>query len=333
MVCPVGLDARSASVAIRAGIATFEELPYLDNNGEPVIGAMVPGLDAEFARAERVVELLCTALAQTVDQLPNSVACEQVPLIVSLSEPGRPGGCAHLSRSVVGLLEQKLDVSFHPSYSGAVAKGHTAGYRALRAARRMLQDGEVPACVVCGADSFINASTLNWLDGQLRLKKRENSDGVIPGESAGAFLVSGKSSADSIAQITGLGFADEQATVLTDEPMLGIGLAAAQRVALAEAGTQMHEIAVRVADCSGESYGFREQSLALARVMRVRREEHPIWHCTDSIGESGAGGSVAQLVYAALALRDGHVPGQRLISSGSAVGGERSVAVLENCYG
>ena len=58
MVCSTGLDAAPACAAIRARIARFDELPYLDNRGEPIVGATVPGLDPALTRPGRLVELL-----------------------------------------------------------------------------------------------------------------------------------------------------------------------------------------------------------------------------------------------------------------------------------
>ena len=45
LVCSVGLSAAAACAAMRAGIAMFEELPYADNRGQPIVGAVVPGSD------------------------------------------------------------------------------------------------------------------------------------------------------------------------------------------------------------------------------------------------------------------------------------------------
>jgi hypothetical protein len=58
LICAVGLTPESAGAAMRAGIAGFEELPYFDDDGEPVIGAMVPSLPKELrGRARRIHDL------------------------------------------------------------------------------------------------------------------------------------------------------------------------------------------------------------------------------------------------------------------------------------
>ena len=154
---------------------------------------------------------------------------------------------------------------------------------------------------MCGVDSYLNARSLQWLAQTWRLKTEQNSDGAIPGEAASAVLISSSRSRGKtpFAKITGLGFGSEPAPVLSDEPLLGLGLTDAARAALDQAGVQMHEIDLRLSDAAGESYGFREQSLALSRLMRVRRDKSPIWHCADCIGDTGAAAGICQLVIAA----------------------------------
>ena len=98
--------------------------------------------------------------------------------------------------------------------------------------------------------------------------------------------------------VAGLGFGVENAPILFHEPFLGVGLAAATRQALAEAGESLHEISFRLSDVTGESYGFREQALLLARVMRGKRERFPLWHIAESIGDTGAAVGICNVVRA-----------------------------------
>ncbi|MCK5245145.1 MAG: hypothetical protein KAJ90_07735, partial [Desulfobacterales bacterium] len=119
------------------------------------------------------------------------------------------------------------------------------------------------------------------------------------------------------------------ANVLSEEPLLGLGLTDAARSALAEAGIKMHEIDFRISDVTGESYGFKEQSLVIARLLRVHKEEFPIWHCSENSGDIGASAGISQLVVAFHAFLKGYAPGDRAMCYTSAVPGERAVAVIE----
>jgi 3-oxoacyl-[acyl-carrier-protein] synthase-1 len=331
MVCAVGLTAASACAAIRAKVAGFDDLPYVDTTGEPIVGAAVPGLGPNLGRRERLVELLAMALE---DCLASGLVkpTGRIPLLVGLAEPGGPGGGAAWSDAILPEVEARLAARFDPERSAALPRGHVSGFEGLRRAREILTDPAVPACLVCGVDSYVNASSLLWLERHGRLKTLDNSDGVIPGEAAACALVvrpEPEPRDGCIARVVGLGFGREEASVMTEEPLLGLGLAAAGRAALAEAGLAMDKIDFRISDVGGESYGFREQTLMLCRLLKEHRECTPLWHNAESIGETGAAAGIGQLVVAQQAFRKRYAPGARVLCATSADGGDRAVAVLK----
>jgi len=92
---------------------------------------------------------------------------------------------------------------------------------------------------VAAVDTLTNAPTLDGLLRQGRLLRPDNSDGVIPGEAAAGLLLTRRPRRDDDAcplWLTGFGFARERATIHSDEPLRGLGLAQAYREALAESG-------------------------------------------------------------------------------------------------
>jgi 3-oxoacyl-[acyl-carrier-protein] synthase I len=328
MTCPVGLYAEAACAAMRASISMFADLPYGDNSGEAIIGSTVGRPAPEIRCEEHFVDLLCSAIKDC--QTP--AVPEDIPLLLGLPEPERPGIPKRLAERMIGRVQEELGFHFHPGLSQTICSGHTSGFVALRTARELLRHRKATACMVCGVDSFLSARSLLWLAEHGRLKTEENSDGVIPGEAAAAVLVglTEASGATSSVRIAGMGFAHEHVNILSQEPLLGLGLSEALRDALAEAGIGLHEIDFRLSDVTGESYGFREQMLALARVMRSRREEGmPIWHCAEFIGDTGAAAGVCQLVVAFSAFKKGYAPGNRGACYTSAISGDRAVVIVE----
>ncbi|CAA2101247.1 hypothetical protein [Variovorax paradoxus] len=330
MVCPVGLDAASACAAKRAGISAFGNLPYRDNAGEPVVGAIVPGLDWTLPRASRLGRMLARCVAGLAAERPD-LAWERVPILVCLAEPDRPGGSADLAPVIVEHLQEVLGMRFDAGASGVFASGHVAGFQALREARRLVHQGLAPACVVCGADSMLNAATLLWLDRHYRLKTPANRDGAIPGEAAAAVLVETAPAGDAAVEVAGLGFGLEDAPLLSEAPLLGRGLTAAVRSALGEASLGLHEIDLRLSDVTGELYGFKELPLMEGRLMRVvRKQAQPLWHWAEAIGDTGAASGIAQLVLAHQACRKRYAPGDTALCLCSSLAGERAAAVLRN---
>jgi len=279
-----------------------------------------------FRQARETVELRWS-LADLLKGHPTR-SWEEVPLLVGLAEHGRPGGGADLADSIVGLVQESLGLRFHLRHSKVFAVGHTAGFEALGAARELIQAG-VSACVVACVDSLVNFKTLRWLDRHFRLKTPANRDGIIPGEAAAAVLLQSGRRPETVTEVIGLGFGKEKAHILSEEPLLGLGLAEATRQALAEAKLGLHEIDGRLSDVTGETYGFKELALVEGRIMRTpRKGDQPLWHWAEAIGDTGAAAGVVQLVLADEAFRKRYAPGDRMIGWTSAATGDRAAVVL-----
>lgn len=330
MVSPVGLSAASACAAMRAGLSAFGRLPYGDNTRKPITGSSVPVLPLDLGRHERLVDLLAMALADATGGDAGADS-EQVPLLVAVAEPGRPGGGAALADELVPKVERRLERRFHPRLSRVLTGGSAAGFQTLEVARKLLWERRAPSCLVCAVDSFLDARSLLWLESHGRLKSRRNADGVIPGEAAACVRVELRTGTERrpLATIMGLGFARERASVLNQEPLRADGLVGAGRAALEEAGLRMEDMELRLSDASGEVYSFKEQALALTRLLGVKRERFPLWLNAESIGEVGAAASLCQLVRVTQAYQRGYAPGERAMCFASSASGERAVAVVQ----
>jgi 3-oxoacyl-[acyl-carrier-protein] synthase-1 len=328
MVSAVGLSAASCCAAMRAGVSMFEELPYRDNDGSPIVGARVPGVDPELGPGARMIELLAKAIADCVGRRPEGHP-GSIPLLIVLPERDRPGVPPGLAADLLAKLPDKLGLRGLEGSLRILESGHTGAFEALQVARELLARGS-SACLVAGVDSFLRARSLLWLDEHMRLKTPKNPDGVVPGEAAAAVLLAsapGRTDAPSV-RVSGLGFATEAAHVLSEEPLLGLGMTAAARAALGEAGIGMHEIALRVADVAGEAYGFKELVLCAARLIRQGVEQFPLLHPAESIGDVGAAAGCVAVIVARDAMLNGSELGKVLCSTAS-VAGARAVAVLE----
>jgi 3-oxoacyl-[acyl-carrier-protein] synthase I len=142
-------------------------------------------------------------------------------------------------------------------------------------------------------------------------------------------LVSSRPGSGPQLYCTGLGFSQEQATILSDVPLRGDGLAAAIKEALADAGCAMHDLDFRITDTTGEHYYFKEAALALSRVLRQRKETFDIWHPTDCVGETGAAVGVVALAVARAACRKGYAIGPNILLHLGNDAGQRAAAILQ----
>jgi len=328
MVCPVGFSAETACAAMRAGVSNFRELPYVNSIGEAVIGSAVPSLQQDFEGDDRVVELLLAALR---DCLADVDAAGEIPIVLGLSERGRPGGSSERAEWVLSqLVGSETGARLDPRRSQVITTGHSACLEGIIEARRLIERGEATTCIVCGVDSYLNANSLRWLEETRRLKTEELSDGVIPGECAAAVLLGREEVREGQRRmaVIGLGTMREDVGVLSTDALRGEGLAGAARAGLADAGLAIHEVSFRISDMTGESYGFKEQALVLSKLMRIRREDFPIWHCAEFVGDIGAASGAAQLVMAHAAFSKGYSPGDSAICFTSSVTDNRATAIL-----
>lgn len=287
----------------------------------------MPGLDPDLKLGRRLIEILALALVDCLGEKP-AIPPSKIPVLVGLAEEGRPEGGAALADTIVAGVQAKLGLRFHPTLWRAIPKGHTAGFEALRIVRELFQNPDIPACFVCGVDSYINASSLLWLDQNWRLKTPANQHGLIPGEAAAAVLLQRAPADGAVVEVVGLGFGKEQAHVLSEEPLLGLGLTEAAQCA---GGGEARLPRNGLADFRRDRRAIRIQKTASSRrqacACGAEGNSTPL-ALHDSIGDTGAAAGVAQLVVANHAFRKRHAPGDKAICLSSSVPGDRAAAVV-----
>jgi 3-oxoacyl-[acyl-carrier-protein] synthase I len=326
MSCPVGLRWLPACVAIRAGISRKQELPYRDDDGEPIMGSQLHRLEGSTSVRARWVALLGWSLQEALVPLSRRELA-QLPVILALPRDGK--GMVPAAGPLLDELRSatELDFGLEPRNVHVVAEGAYGGLRALAGARDRI--AERGACLVGGADSFIAAQVLLELLAHKRLLTARNPDGVIPGEASACLLLSA-SRTGSLASIPGLGCGREPALLDNDVPLRADGIVAATRAALAEARYELHDLDFRVSDAAGESYAFKEQALLVTRLLRHRKQSFPVLQPADALGDTGAAAGLCGLVMAVEAIARGKAPGSRAIVFAGNARGDRAAVVVES---
>lgn len=311
---------------MRAGISRFTELPYAIERDAAVIGAVVPTLPGQLRGRARLIELLVQACTGLEALLSANWDPSQLPLILCTRSSELPGPAVD---DLIREIEQRLGLTFGAKHSAHLARGQVAAFEALAQARLVIANGQAKACLIAAVDSLLDARTLAWLASHKRLKWSRQSDGIIPGEAACVSVVTALHLGASSLAIHGLGFGTETATVLNNDPLLGLGMASACRAALAEAGLAMHEVDFRLSDVAGESYAFEELALAQTRLMRKTRTTQDLWHPGSTIGDCGAAAGLLQLAWAEQAFARGYAPGPVALAHTGNSGGRRAVALVK----
>jgi 3-oxoacyl-[acyl-carrier-protein] synthase-1 len=330
MVCPVGLDAASASAAVRARLPRFKELPFQDTHYRPIIGASVPELVRSGQGFRRCVPLLVRALQECLARRERWVERSQrpVPLLLVLGGPERQDLPEDVDVQVLREVQSRLRVPLGHG-SRAFRLGAQGIFHALEVARQLLARRECDGCLIAAADSLVGHKALHWLERQDRLKTESNSDGVIPSEAAAALWVTRAGTrTPSLLDILGVGLAEEPSVGKQDAANLAEGLAQALRLALAESQLALRDVDFRVGDVTGERTAFMEVSTAFARLLREPRPSFPLWLPAEILGDVGAALPACMLVLTAVGMAHGYAPGHSAAVFASSQGPGRAACVV-----
>jgi 3-oxoacyl-[acyl-carrier-protein] synthase-1 len=292
VVCAVGGTAASSCAAIRACLDNFCETHFVDEVGQPLLGAPVPdvllGLDGEAdghrqGGVSRLARMFVRAATECV-RSAGGVDARHTALLLLGPEASRPGVTPPLLNDCFAACQQAVKAEFHAA-SRITQIGSPGLAAALDYAQTLLADtaaSGVHSVLVAGVDSLLNTPDIHALLAQGRLLTSANSDGFIPGEAAACVLVTrldavvpcardphgGQEPRAPVLHVAGVGRAREPDCLSAGKPSRGKGLALAIRQALALAGQPAQALHTRIADVTTEAAFFEEASHAWTRVLR-----------------------------------------------------------------
>jgi 3-oxoacyl-[acyl-carrier-protein] synthase-1 len=249
------------------------------------------------------------------------------PMLLCVAELERVGRSAELERTLFSLIQREVGVNFD-EHSMVIAHGKVGVAVGLARARDLLQQGQCRDVLIVAADSLLSWPALRTYVAADRLLCEHQSDGLIPGEGAGALWVSAEPGSMGAAVLEGVGFAMESPMGATDRPLRADGLTHAIKSALTDAGREMHDVDFRISDLSGEQYFFKEASLALSRTLRQLKQEFDLWHPAESMGDAGAALGVAVIALAMEAWRKGYAKGPVVMAQFGIESGQRAAVLL-----
>jgi 3-oxoacyl-[acyl-carrier-protein] synthase I len=270
----VGLSLAASAAAIRAAVDNFQETHFYDRFGEPLLGAAIPlplPGDTDGSRTGGSTRF-AAALSMAIEEcLANAAVKLPLPASVPLLLLGDDTRAKPLVETAHGVHRHCAHFFAQPErlHMQAFTSGESSCIAALAAAREFIAGG-APAVLIAGVDSWLNVPDIHRGLSTDRLLSTSQAAGFIPGEAAAAVLVCADTpgTRGPVLLLRGIGMAEEPATLGSDLPCTGRGLANALRQALAEAGLAAHEVSARLCDAAGEEYFFEEAAYAWARVLR-----------------------------------------------------------------
>ncbi|MDH4079526.1 MAG: hypothetical protein OEU68_06905 [Nitrospira sp.] len=328
----VGFDRRSSAAAVRAGIASITDHPFMiDRFGEPMKVARDASLGPALTGPERLFELALSAACEALAPLDGLSTVPKVAAVISLGEE-RPGQDRHTGARLADALCDRLSDKIRVGERSHSMEGHAGGILAMEAGRRMIVEGDAELVLAGGTDSYICRDTLEWLDDIEQLHSEGNIYGFCPGEAAGFVLIARMETARRLGlaplvTLVSIGSGIEKNLIKTEDICLGEGLSAALRTA-AEAVRNTATIDRIICDMNGERYRGNEYGFAVLKASGLFKNAAAFEAPADCWGDVGA---AAGPLYAGLVIEAearGYSPGPLSLIWASSEGGLRAAAIL-----
>ncbi len=330
----IGLNAPATAVSARAGIANFNEHPYMiDREGEPYILAMVPTLDTEIMGVDRYIRLALPAIKEALTplaELGETVGHIQAKIGVPEDRPGFPRDLQHKLSDEVKKLSTE---SYLTSETEIITKGHSAGLMAFESASQEIIKRTCEFCLIGGVDSYIDPDTLDWLEDNEQVHMPVNAWGFIPGEASSFCLLCSQDTADKYnlpvkARLIAISTALEENRIKTETVCIGQGLTHAVRNCLKKLPPDCR-IDYTICDQNGEAYRADEFGFMLARLSEYFVDSSDYMAPADCWGDVGAASGPLFINLIIFAAEKGYAKGPHTLLWTSSEGGERTAAILE----
>jgi 3-oxoacyl-[acyl-carrier-protein] synthase I len=329
---PLGYTAPPSAAAVRAGIAGFQEHPYIvDSAGQPMVTAHAPYVTAVKHR-ERLLELLVPAIEEALAplQLKKSISH---PIALSLALPPPRAGHPSFAAEISVLLRQQVKGLASVT---CFEVGHAAGALALQHALQQMGASPSGLHLVAGVDSYIDADTLEWLESQEQLHNagpEGNPWGFIPGEAAGCLLLATGKAAEhyqmpSRCKLLSLGIGNEQNRIKTDTVCIGKGLSDAFAQTLEHLPKDC-KVAQVICDQNGEAYRADEYGFTILRHGERFRAGSDFQAPADCWGDVGAASLPLFIILTAEARERAYSLGKHYLLWASSESGERGAVLVE----
>lgn len=328
MVTAVGFNAPASLAAIRAGIDGFAEANLWDAESGVFLNAAKVLLPHWWTGLGKLADLVAPAIHEC-HVAARPVAVNDIPILLCISGPRRPNRWKGFEDRILDEVEFRLGLKRHHA-SRVIPMGRVSGVYGLSIAQQLIENQEVPCCIVAGVDSFVDQKVVKAYLEQRRILTPLNSNGFTPGEAGSAVLVVPfqNASVNELA-ILGKGMAREKATIESDDPLRGDGMVLAVRQALSQADCSLSDIAYRITDINGEHYKFKEAAFVVNRLLHQRKDDLlDMWHPIEYIGEVGAAIVPCILAVALHAGLKGYAPGKTALCHVGSDGGDRAAVVV-----
>jgi len=304
----------------------------LDRAGEPMKVAMASWLTAGVEGPARVMALLSPVLETLAGVAGNEPGSARRLGITVALPPARPGRPTDLEERVLTTIAGMFGRSTL-RYSHCLPGGHASGYEGMVWACDELAAGRIDACIVAGADTYLSAATMDWLEAREQLHGAgpdNNAWGFVPGEGAGGLLLVAPRTerrTSTLGDLVSIGIGHETCVIKSDSVALGRGLTSAFREALrpVPSGVRISRV---FCDLNGEPYRADEYGFTMLRTGDRFDDPSQFVASADCWGDVGAASAPLHLAQALAEMTRRGGPGDCALAWASSEGGQRGAAVV-----
>ncbi len=329
----IGLNAPATAASARAGIAHFNEHPYMiDREGDPYILAMVPTLDTSIMGVDRFIHMALPAMKEALTPL-TELGEGAVHIRAKIGVPeDRPGFPRNLQAKLSEEVKKLSTESYFISETAIIAKGYSAGLMAFESASQEIIKRTCKFCLIGGVDSYIDPDTLDWLEDNEQVHMPANAWGFIPGEAASFCLLCSQDTADKYnlpvkTRLIAISTALEENRIKTETVCIGQGLTQAVRNCLKGLPPDCR-IDYTICDQNGEAYRADEFGFMLARLSEYFVDPSDYMAPADCWGDVGAASGPLFINLIVSAAEKGYSKGPHTLLWTSSEGGERTAAIF-----
>ncbi|NMO17515.1 hypothetical protein HPC49_27265 [Pyxidicoccus fallax] len=326
MVTSLGYGAVGSCAAIEAGLARpreMEDFTVADGEGGayPVVSHPVSGFAEGFTDVGAWIRLAEGSLSDLLHATALPPSAERrfwdatglialAPILDATRFPADLEGLSASLREDYALpLVRLMRRPIRPDHVQALALGHGGLAAALREAWKLLSNHALERVIITGADSYLDAGSLEWLYRNNRLKVPGRPTGLMPGQAGACVLVESEAAAKArsallggwVRAVAGAASAPTHRPPLQD---LGGHLESVIQEALTHAGAGEPFRGGLLLDLNGEDWKARAWGFAQLR-LRSRIDLERCWACIpcESLGETGAASGPLALGVAVSRLR------------------------------
>lgn len=313
MITPVGANAEMTVAAIKAGISSYKESDYFDDNYNKIKLSCVPQELLEECLVEdvivgklpprhaRMLQLAKLALDQVIESIPND---NKIPLFLAGSE-STSANDPQITNVFLQNMVKQSDIEIDLLNSRIITTGRAGGLDAIDIAMRFLEASSENYALVGAVDTFHEKNIIEHYLQSDRLCTSNTMDGFIPGEGAAFILLSKKhpkNNEDTRPYILEPGIDQEHGHIFSDQAYTGSGLASAVSKASSISGSS--KIGAIYSSMNGEHYFSKELGVALMRNSAIFSEDLQLLHPADCYGDLGSAAGIAMIGMACIKLKN-----------------------------